>query len=228
MRTVAALLVTLGLLAAGERQASAQDKVRKIDKGVGNCICSTGELPLHKESTYKLTSDFKPGDTVHVRCYFPKALREIATDGKLKNSLRGPISTGVAAIGLKPAWYATLAWTDDRTTWWHLARINYVESANGSWTEQRFDQPPGGSKLDKSACDWRMGKFDKPNECVDIETETRNLAAKLKRSGTYRTEICVEVFYEKVDKTKEVRHEELDVVERPVISRGCFQYTVDL
>jgi hypothetical protein len=226
VKSLVVMLLIPGILTVGHRGASAQ--YRKIEDGVGNCIFSKSVLGFHKESTFKVTSEFKAGDEVHVRCYFPKHLKEIAQDGKLKNSLRGSLASGAAAIGVKPVWYATMYWSDDKTTWWHTAIFNYIESRDGDNTEQRMDQPPGGAKLDKSACDWKMGKFKLPNECVDIERETRNLGAKLKRKGKYRTEICVNVFYEKIDRTKMINFKEHSIVENPTFSRGCFNYTVDL
>lgn len=200
---------------------------RQIDKnGVGNCVFSTTELPKGKEDTYKLTTKFKAGDNVHARCYFAKSVKEFTKEGKQKNSLRGPIEATIAGQAAPAGWFATITWSDDKSLWWHRSKMIYVESESGHWTEQRLDQAP---PLGNDWCSWKMNKFNKPDDCVDFTTETKNLGAKLKKTGKYDAEVCVDLFFDKVDRTKIGDNlKEVDVIEAVPMARGCFNYAVDL
>lgn len=224
MKTIVTLFIALGLSLPATTIASPH---KKIDgSGVGNCVFSKAPLSKGGDADYKLETSFKPGDPVHVRCYFGKSVGEFSRDGKLKNSLRAPLDETVAAQAEGPAWYATITWQDDKAKWWHRTRLNYTPSSQESWEQQRFDMIPGGSRDD---CDWTMAKFNKPDDCVEFETETQNLGRNLNKTGTYAAEVCVDVFYEKVDKTRITDDlKEVDVREHGLMARGCFTYTVDL
>jgi len=199
---------------------------KKIDKGVGNCIFSSAPMPKDKEDEFKVASSFKAGDDIYVRCYFGKTVKEMSLDGKLTNSLRGPVTSDIGSSRDVPAWYAAIVWGDDKANWWYKNTMVYTESTQGTWLQQRFDQPFGGTK---ETCDWKMAKFDQPDNCVDIEKETRNLGAKLNKTGTYTPEICIDIYYEKVDKTKITTGlKEVEVVESMQMAKGCFNYTVEL
>ena len=197
---------------------------KKIDKnGVGNCIFSSSPMPKDKEATYKVESSFKPGDDIYVRCYFGKSIQDFSKDGRMKNSLRGPIEATIAAQAEGAAYYSTITWQDDASKWWHRNRYAYVASETGAGEQQRFDLPAKESP----DCDYRMVKFNS-NACVSVETETRNLGKNLGKTGTYTTEVCIDVFYDKVDKTKRVNATDVDVVEWAPMAKGCFKYTVDI
>lgn len=197
---------------------------KKIDKGgVGNCIFSSAPMPKGKEDTYKVETSFKPGDDIFVRCYFGKSVAEFAKDGAMKNSLRGPIEATIAAQMDGAAWYSTITWQDDASKWWHRTRHPYIPSETGTWEQQRFDVPASKS----GDCDYRQVKFNS-QDCVSVETETRNLGKNLGKTGKYTTEVCIDVFFDRVDKTKRVNGTDVDVVEWSPMAKGCFKYTVDI
>ena len=199
---------------------------KKLTKGVGNCVFSAGAIPKGKFDEWKLTSRFKAGDAVYARCFFGKTLAEFAKEGAMKNSMRGPIEATVAAQAEEPRYYAQLTWTDAASRWWHRAIQVYVESDVGSWDEVRFDQP-AGDEATKDSCSFKNAKFDKPDECVDLATETRNLSSYLKKKGAYEGEVCLEVYAYKVDRTKTVDLRTVDDVVALPMARGCFKYRVD-
>lgn len=200
---------------------------KKIDKGVGNCIFSTSPLPKDQEDEYKVSSSFKEGDVIYARCYFPKSVKDFAKDeGKMRNSLRQPVEATMAAQAEGPSWYGDITWSDD-PKWNFRTRFPYVESETGGWEQQRFDLPLGTERGD--ACDWHMGKFNKPQDCVDLATETRNLGENLHKTGTYTTEVCIDVSFKKVDKTRFVVGEgDVEVIESHPMARGCFKYSVEM
>ena len=72
-----------------------------------------GAIPKGKFDEWKLTSSFKAGDAVYARCFFAQSLADFAKEGKMKNSMRGPIEATVAATSFmsrtvksdgSPAW----------------------------------------------------------------------------------------------------------------------------
>lgn len=199
---------------------------KKITNGVGNCIFSAGEMPKDKFGTWKVASKFKAGDAVYMRCFFPKALKDFAKDGKMKNSMRAPIEESISAQGSEyPTYYASITWQDDKSKWWHMANQSYVESETGTWTEVRFDQPYGDAAT-KDTCSFKLAKFNKPEDCVSLETESKNLASMLKKTGTYNAEVCLDVYAYKVDKKKTVNLKTVDDIQNLPMARGCFTYSV--
>lgn len=210
------------MLAAMSVSARAEgNPYRKISNGVGNCVFSkAGALEFEQESSYQVTAEFQEGDAVHMRCYYDK-LGNFTKEGKLQNSLRHAFGKGM--IGEEPYTRVTLYWKDD-TEWWFARRAIYVAAEDESRTTSRYDLIPGGKPPDD--CDWNMGKFEHPEQCVDLATETKNLRKFKSKTGKFTATICVKITYEKVDKTRLVDLTDVDIIEEPVISEGCFKYTV--
>lgn len=221
----AATALTIALVSLLGARADANPH-KKISKGVGNCVFSAGAIPKGKFDEWKLTSRFKAGDAVYARCFFAKSLADFAKEGKMKNSMRGPIEATVAAQAEEPRYYAQLTWSDAADRWWHRAIQVYVESDVGHWEEVRFDQP-AGAEATKDSCSFKNAKFDRPDECVDLAAETRNLGSYLKKKGAYEGEVCLEVYLHKVDRTKTVDLKTVDDVVALPMARGCFTYMAD-
>ena len=93
---------------------------------------------------------------------------------------------------------------------------------SGNTVKLDVDFIPGDS-LDN--CDFKNTTQD---GCTNLEQETKNLGKALDKTGTYKTQICVDVYFDKVDRTKIVGGREVDVPEARRISIGCFDYTVSL
>ena len=220
LATIAALAATLVVILAIPAQAELtqkDSKHRDIQDGIGNCIFSSQPLPFDKEDRYEVETSFQTGDKVYARCYYPSRIGDKKSEGKLKNSLRG--MAGKVGPIPKPYYEARIQWTDEplrnhTKVVVHKAKYDTRDQILMYLFEDRH-------------CDFTMAKFGKPDQCVDIDRETRNMAKTNDESTPFTTQVCVSVSIDVVNETKVDPKTlgEYDVKAVHELARGCFDYT---
>ncbi len=68
---MAGVLAAVFLLAAASLAAAAQGQYRKVTDGKGNMIFSTKRIALNQEASVPLKTEFKLGEPIFARAYFP-------------------------------------------------------------------------------------------------------------------------------------------------------------
>lgn len=199
----------------GDVPAQTKNKYKKVEQGIGNCIFASHELGKDKEATYTdVRTEFKAPEEVHVRCYFPKKIKEYESKGKIFNSLKDTKN-----------WYTELSidsLVEKTHGFQYGVRTGYADDTM-NWETQRFD-----FVLEKDGCDFKYTG----GECVSLEKDVKELMAADKKSPLYTADVCVEIFIEAADEAKTVwdEHDKAWKNERqlyrPLVASSCFKYTV--
>ncbi len=220
-RITTALLAAFSLVAlttpASADLTQKNSKHRKIEDGIGNCIFSSKPLPFDKEGRYQVETRFETGDAIYARCYYPERIGDMKTEGKLKSSLRGM----AGKLGPMPQTYyeARIQWTDEPLR-------NHVKTVVHKAKYDTRDQMLMYLFEDRD-CDFTMAKFGKPDQCVDIDRETRNMAKTNGKAARFTTEVCVSVSFDVVNETRvdpaTLVEEDINAVHE--MARGCFEFT---
>ncbi|MFO0747072.1 MAG: hypothetical protein U1F43_15620 [Myxococcota bacterium] len=215
------VLIVTGL--GGTALAGEGNPYAKVENGMGNCVFSkTAVLEKGKEADYKLATEFKEGDALHIRCYFPP-LGELAKDGKWKNSLREPFGPGMFQV--PPYYRAALVWQEGPKVF-HTVRVNYEANEDAERTTGRWDVVPGG-KPGGDDCDFSLAEEGHRDQCMSLADSTRTVRDWIEKKGHFTTTVCMQLSYEKVQDTRLVNGTEVDVPEEPVFAKSCFKYTIE-
>lgn len=229
------LAATLGV-AAATPAAAQSSPLRKVDaQGIGNCVFSPQELPKGGEGTapYKaIKTDFTEGESVHVRCYWPKPLSAYRSAGKIYNEIRDKNQYSYALFWMEPG----INGAPDRE---YMVQDMASEDAAGafSWDQQRFDLYDDAPDCDIKVQDGKL-KSDygvtSPNRCLGLANFARTFVSA-KGLGTLR--FCFKQYVEVADRTatytgldssdpwrrRTVSTTENDTY-KVVLAEGCFNY----
>lgn len=224
--TTAFLLMTSTALAA-VKDASPH---RKVDgKGIGNCVFSTSELSKGQDSSYTLSNSFTAPQSVHARCYFPDTLDAYTKVGKVFNSMR------------------------DENQYWTSLMIKGqgglvvidrgLYEMNPTWDQQRFDIDGTAENADFGLDESESARYGALVKSSDTSEYSLNLPNYVKAMAAaagkypYTASFCMDVYTDIADSVQtETKYDDFgkkwvtkDVpqVKSYIISRGCFDYTIN-
>jgi hypothetical protein len=231
LAALAALTLTLPQPAAA--QAS---PLRKVDaNGVGNCVFSPQELPKGGEGTapYKaIKSDFNEGESVHIRCYWPKPLSAYRSAGKIYNEIRDKNQYSFALFWMNPG-------TDGGHSGEYFVQDMASDDASGAlgWDQQRFDLYDNNPDCDIKVHDGKLQSdygVTSPFRCLSLANFARTFPLA---QGQKSLRFCFKQYVEVADRT--ATYTGLDSSDpwrrrtvsttrnddyKLVIAQGCFNY----
>lgn len=239
MMRMAMIAGALGLAGAAmaPQPASAQaSPLRKVDaEGIGNCVFSPQELPKGGEGTapYKaIRSDFNEGESVHIRCYWPKKLAAYRAPGKIANEIRDKNQYSFSISWMMPAeggsGYIERELQDMAS-----------EDAAGAfgWDQQRFDLYDDHPDCDIKVRDGQLKRdygVTSPNRCLNLANFARSFTLV---SGLKTLRFCFKQYVEVADTVgtykgydssdptrRRMQTSQLTEYYPHVIARGCFNY----
>lgn len=201
MKRIVLTLVLAGAALAASPAAAQSSPLRQVDPatGAGNCVFSPQELLKGQEGTaaYKaIKSDFNEGESIHIRCYWPKPLSAYRSAGKIANEIRDKNQYSFGLFWMEP--------TIDGT--------GYVErfvqdmasedaAAAFSWDQQRFDLYDSDPDCDIRVQDERLQDqygVTSPYRCLNLANFARTFAPA---KGHKSLRFCFKQYVEVADQT---------------------------
>lgn len=237
MKRIVLTLVLAGAALAASPAAAQSSPLRQVDPatGAGNCVFSPQELLKGQEGTaaYKaIRSDFNEGESIHIRCYWPKPLSAYRSAGKIYNEIRDKNQYSFALFWMEPG----LNGAPDRE---YMVQDMASEDAASafSWDQQRFDLYDDAPDCDIKVQDGKL-KSDygvtSPNRCLGLANFARTFVSA---KGLETLRFCFKQYVEVADRTatytgldssdpwrrRTVSTTENDTY-KVVLAEGCFNY----
>lgn len=210
-RRLAAAIVPAGgalalILALAPTAAPAQSGgYRKVDPatGYGNCLFSPMELGFKQEGSaaYRAArTSFTEGESIHIRCYWPRKLATYRTAGKLSNELRDQNRYSYGLVWVMPD---NIGGPDKEVLIQDMASPDANEAM--SWDQQRFDLYDDNPGCDVKVKDGKL-KSDygvtSPNRCLNLANFARKMMVRYPAIAGQRTfRFCFRQYVEVADST---------------------------
>ncbi len=199
-------------------QALTPSKYRQIHNDEGNCVFSTGDLPLADEDSYALRTAFGSGEhPVQARCYFPASMNEMAQRGPVYNELRDDRNLRVYVQIESPSRAPDLT---------RSVTVNFsYKDFMTEWDRMRYFLDPGHPDCSVKALQGFSGT------CLDLDQVARRMAEQEKASLPYTVTMCITPQYSHASTTERRYDEQREAwVESPVLevhaaASGCLDYT---
>lgn len=242
MMRMAMIAGALGLAGAAmaPQPASAQaSPLRKVDaEGIGNCVFSPQELPKGGEGTapYKaIRSDFNEGESVHIRCYWPKKLAAYRAAGKIFNEIRDKNQYSYALYWMAPGVDGAPPY---ETFMQDMASADASEAM--AWDQQRFDLYDDHPDCDVRVQDDKLKSMygvTSPHRCLSLSAYARKQRQTPAGAGLETFRFCFRQYVEVADDTVtwsgrdssdplrlRTHRTTENNIRQVVIARGCFNY----
>lgn len=233
--TALALAAFVPLIVPGPAAAQASP-LRKIDaQGIGNCVFSPQELPKGGEGTapYKaIKTDFTEGESVHVRCYWPKPLSAYRSAGKIANEIRDKNQYSFGLFWMVP--FTDKSGYDERFL---QDMASEDASAAMNWDQQRFDLYDDHPDCDVRVQDERLKDqygVTSPHRCLSLANFARTFQPA---KGMKSLRFCFKQYVDVADQTATYTGRDssdplrlrrssrtMNDTYPVVIAQGCFNY----
>lgn len=229
------LAATVTLIVPGPAAAQASP-LRKIDaQGIGNCVFSPQELPKGGEGTapYRaIKTDFTEGESVHVRCYWPKPLSAYRSAGKIANEIRDKNQYSFGLFWMAP--FTDKPGYDERL----LQDMASEDAASAmSWDQQRFDLYDNNPDCDVKVQDGELKRqygVTSPHRCLSLANFARTFT---QARGLKSLRFCFKQYVDVADQTATYTGRDssdplrlrrssrtMNDTYPVVIAQGCFNY----
>jgi hypothetical protein len=228
-----ALAMALSLPQPAAAQAS---PLRKVDAdGVGNCVFSPQELPKGGEGTAPynaIREDFNEGESVHIRCYWPKKLAAYRTDVKIFNEIRDKNQYSFALYWMMPG-------VDGGAEVERFVQDMASDDATGAfnWDQQRFDLYDNNPDCDIKVQDGKLQSdygVTSPYRCLSLANFARTFSLA---QGLKSLRFCFKQYVEVADRTatytgldssdpwrRRTVSTTMNDTYKLVLAQGCFNY----
>lgn len=208
-RTAATAAITAGAalalaLALAPTAPSAQSgNYRKVDPatGYGNCLFSPMELAFKQEGSpaYQAArTTFTEGESIHIRCYWPRKLATYRTAGKLSNELRDKDQYSYALIWMRPDSIAS-----GEKEYYIQDMASPDASGAMGWDQQRFDLYDDNPGCDIKVRDGKLQSdygVTSPNRCLNLANFARKMTQRYPAIAGLRTfRFCFRQYVEVAD-----------------------------
>lgn len=236
-RVTLAALMLLGVTAAASLAAPQQSPLRRVNPatGTGNCVFSPQELLKGQEGSpaYRaIRSDFREGESIHIRCYWPKPLSAYRSAGRIANEIRDKNQYSYALYWMMPR-------ADGNGHVERLLQDMASPDAAGAftWNQQRFDlyddNPGCDIKVQESELRRQYG-VTSPSRCLSLANFARTFPLA---NGLRTLRFCFKQYVEVADRTatytgadatdpRRIRRASRTLNDSypVVIAEGCFNY----